>query len=319
MKQRSSSAEEVISFNIYFLVWDFYSSCNFVSSEKLASKNLDQNSLGRVQDADIILSPDRLHFLVKEPKLGYFEEVRERLLLDYQNKFPDHMRRINDVLDSYKDDEGQALKEFRVHVPCLHGANIQRWLEFALARKVEIIEIIMFYMSDDCTSYTFPRLSYNTSLLLPGLNSLKQLSLFNIHADDRDVDLFLSEFVLLERLTIGQSERLKKVSILGHSTLKHLDILDCDYLESIEVIGAIELVSLMFYELPKTYILRLDNVPKLIDYATNDPYGDSLADALSSRVPPCVRDQLLHLKMTTLPSISIDKVQTNKHIFSSLN
>ncbi|KAL7154524.1 hypothetical protein ABFS83_03G007300 [Erythranthe nasuta] len=215
-------------------------------------------------------------------------------------KFPNYVKFVDHVLDSYN--KNGILKEFSIHIPSLVGANIGKWIEFALARKVEIMDITMlfYFTSTKMLAYGFPWPS-NMSCL-KGVKSLKELTLDTVDLRNRDIQLLISNFIFLERLSILQSRELRKVAIVGHLglKLKHLEVSNCRNVESIEICDATSLVSLRCYRLSFTYILRLDNVPRFTVFDTSDEYCDTLANVLP-RIPSSIHDQLLQLKLTTTP------------------
>ncbi|KAK6162103.1 hypothetical protein DH2020_001944 [Rehmannia glutinosa] len=69
-------------------------------------------------------------------------------------------------------------------------------------------------------------------------------------------------------------------------------------LQSIEICNMMNLVSLRCYGLPSTYVLRISNVPKLIEFDTSDQRDNTLEQVLP-RIPSCILDQLRLLKLST--------------------
>ncbi|KAK6140818.1 hypothetical protein DH2020_025435 [Rehmannia glutinosa] len=221
------------------------------------------------------------------------EEIQEK-------RFPNYINTVNYILDSHK---GSRVKEFRVHMHCLEGANIERWIEFALARKVEIFDLQMHYLVGARRGHYSLGLSNlirtNSGQLLPDLKCLRIMSLSAVHVNDAEVELLLSTSPLLESLSIELSDGLTNVLIVGHSLLlKHLGITYAANLQSIEICNMMNLVSLRCYGLPSTYVLRLSNVPKLIEFDTSDQRGNTLEQVLP-RIPSCILDQLRLLKLST--------------------
>ncbi|KAL7104552.1 hypothetical protein ACP275_08G252400 [Erythranthe tilingii] len=259
--------------------------------------------------------------------LPYFEELgstdEEYLEDEYieflqEEKFPKYVSLVNDILDSYDDVEN--LKEFIVDVPSFEGGNPERWFEFALSStKIEIIEInLTYFFNSDSGFYTFPRLIANMAGL-PGLKSLKELCLKYIHIDDMDFDFLVTKLVSLEKLSIENSERLKKVVVNGGvEKLEELEISDCLYLESVEVSNVMNLVCLKCWgSMVYKYILRLHNVPKLTHFQTSGNLRNSIEQVLSG-ISVSVRDQLLRLKLATNPLFlsirDIPKLKNLKHM-----
>lgn len=123
------------------------------------------------------------------------------------------------------------MKEFRVDASSSERANVGKWLEFALAKEAEIIDI---------------RLTGNHYPLRQTIFDHKELSLGGIDVDNQVLMLLVSSFPLLESLAMSGSLALRNVSIVGHpaSKLKHLRIVGSRKLESIEIDSLMNLVSL---------------------------------------------------------------------------
>ncbi|GFP93925.1 putative F-box/LRR-repeat protein at1g56400 [Phtheirospermum japonicum] len=145
-------------------------------------------------------------------------------------------------------------------------ANVERWLEFALGRRVETIDLRM-----RCAD------------LMGGRYSLQ-----------------------LSNLTIEFSKRLINVSVVGQGALlnrlKHLDISYAENLKSIEIRDMINLISFKCYGDRLKYALRLDNLPKLTEFNTREYRDHTLAEVLPT-IPSCIHDQLRVLKVWTTPPL----------------
>ncbi|KAL6493103.1 hypothetical protein OROGR_032862 [Orobanche gracilis] len=238
-----------------------------------------------------------------KPDLGSVEQYLQQV---QEEKFPKYVRMINRFLDLHMG--CGVVKEFRVNVPFLEGADIERWLEFALAREVEIIDINIYGL---LICIEEARIGYyrfglanlirkNGGKLLPGLKSLNKISLSYIQVDDEELHFLLSNSPSLESLSISQSKRLKNVRIVGRSMLKlkHLDISFSRHIESIEVCDMTNLISLRCYLLPSTYVLKINNVPKLSNFSTRDVYQNTLAEILPT-IPSSILGQLQRLDLRT--------------------
>ncbi|XP_073060460.1 putative F-box/LRR-repeat protein At4g15060 isoform X2 [Primulina eburnea] len=218
-----------------------------------------------------------------------------------EKEFPKYIKEIYDFLNS--NNGCGFLKEFRVHLPCLKGANIKTWFPLLLEREVESIDIRMIYHTKSMPGYySVP----SKSLIkkkggglwsFPGLKSLRILSLHSLHVEERDVELFVSNCPVLENLSIVGSYKLKKVSLVGHSKLKRLDICSSRKASLIEVRDMINLVSLTCHKLHRKYSLLLDNVPKLIEFNSDDRVH--LFDHILPGISSCILDQLLQMEVHT--------------------
>ncbi|KAK6160748.1 hypothetical protein DH2020_004129 [Rehmannia glutinosa] len=258
-----------------------------------------------------ILSTRWRHLYTNITRLVFppFEEQRS-LCVEYlqqveEKTFPDYIKMIDRILDSHN--SSHSLKEFRICIPDFKGANIERWLEFALTRAVEIVDIRMtYYLNAEHWPYAFllSTLITNKNGNLPSFKSLKELRLCNLDVDDGEIEILVSNFTLLECLSIERCRKLRNVSVVGHNSmlkLKHLDICSCGYVESVHVANLMNLVSLRCCRLRFTYVVLLDNVPNLVKFNTCDQSRNTF-DLVLSRFPSYILDQLLHLQLeiTTL-------------------
>lgn len=95
-----------------------------------------------------------------------------------KKKFLKYVSMINHTLDSYKGD--RMLKEFKVHMCSLKGANMMRWLEFALAREVAIdirLDHLICFGHHARYSLQLEKLiRIKSRQTLPGLKCLRSLS-----------------------------------------------------------------------------------------------------------------------------------------------
>ncbi|XP_073293296.1 putative F-box/LRR-repeat protein At4g15060 [Primulina huaijiensis] len=237
-----------------------------------------------------------------------------------EKEFPKYIKEIYDFLNS--NNGCGFLKEFRVHLPCLKGANIKTWFPLLLEREVESIDIRMIYHTKSMPAYySVP----SKSLIkekggglgsFPGLKSLRILSLHSLHVEDRDVELFVSNCPVLEHLSIAGSYKLKKVSLVGHSKLKRLDICSSRKASSIEVRDMINLVSLTCHKLHPEYSLLLHNVPKLIEFNSDDQ--EHLVDHILPGISSFILDQLqqieVHMTGKTLLFFSAPLLRNLKHL-----
>lgn len=111
------------------------------------------------------------------------------------------------------------------------------------------------------------------------------------------LSFFVSNCTVLECLSIVGSYKLKKVSLVGHSRLKRLDICSSRKVSSIELRDMSNLVSLTCHKLHPEYSLLLDNVPKLIEFNSDDQ--DHLLGHIFPGISSCILDQLLRVEVHT--------------------
>ncbi|KAH6782835.1 hypothetical protein C2S53_006159 [Perilla frutescens var. hirtella] len=242
-----------------------------------------------------------LNFPPFEPDIIFGRGMFYRSVSEIKERFPKHVKMINDVLDSHR---AEAVKELKMHMYDIEGGDMKKWVEFALTREVEILDINMIDFSDAYVA----RGCYNLGLakLITTCKyrcCLKELTLSSVDVDDQDFDLLISDFLALENLSIRDPGNLKNVSIVGNSKLKHLDISDAA-LESFEVRDLMNLVSLRCHYLPRGCALWLGNIPELIELDTNESgFNTRPHDELFAKIPSCIRDQLQLLRLSTLTSV----------------
>ncbi|KAL7115645.1 hypothetical protein ACP275_04G195000 [Erythranthe tilingii] len=199
-----------------------------------------------------------------------------------------YVKWVNSVLRSHK---STVLKEFRIHFPLNTSGRkkITRWLEFALSRQVQKLELDIQNYHDPCKEYLFPdgflipsSCRDNNPCMLVDFKSLRSLSLKSVGVSDGDINFFLDNCPLLEQLIVHESEKVLHLEICGSSLkLKHLEIVLCSKLESLKV-SVPGLTSLRVTSLDG---LLIENVPMLVDVSVR--CGDDCApirhlfDALS--------------------------------------
>ncbi|XP_012827731.1 PREDICTED: putative F-box/FBD/LRR-repeat protein At3g49030 [Erythranthe guttata] len=204
-------------------------------------------------------------------------QLPDDILVDILSVSPDEVLKIerrkyvkwvNSVLRSHK---STVLKEFRIHFPLNTSGRkkITRWLEFALSRQVQKLELDIHNYHDPCKEYLFPdgflipsSCRDNNPCMLVDFKSLRSLSLKSVSVSDGDINFFLDNCPLLEQLIVHESEKVSNLEICGSSLkLKHLEIVLCSKLESLKV-SVPGLTSLTVTSLDG---LLIENVPMLVD------------------------------------------------------
>ncbi|KAG8379777.1 hypothetical protein BUALT_Bualt07G0124700 [Buddleja alternifolia] len=239
----------------------------------------------------------RLDFDIPKPKKG------TRQLKEFDQKKFDW---INRVLDTHRG--GHSLREFKTRILGLKGVHINRWFEFALKRGVEILDInLELYPNKTHGGHLFPieALIKKYGLRsLRGLRTLKVLSLIHVDLDDRAVELLLSNCNVLERLSLSFSSKLRKVSVVGCPSLKHLEICDQDT-KSIkdQVAKTIEIRDLNLvsfrYRGRREINLIVGHVPKLIEIDVEYSISNAYLKILR-KLSRCIH-QIEHLTLVIDP------------------
>ena len=187
---------------------------------------------------------------------------------------------INHVLNSHR---GRRIKELVVDMHIYECGNFEKWFEFALAKKAEIIRLCG-RLHDEGPFLRLP--------ITNGTECLKDLYLGCIKMTDQDFELLISNCLALECLRIRSSIELQNVSIVGHSKLKHVSLLYVLEVESIVIRGATSLISLAINYLNTRCVVQLSNIPKLTKLNFEDSPNTLLLINLLVQISSCLRDQL---------------------------
>lgn len=229
-----------------------------------------------------------------------FDDVETKVLLDKAEKWFDVEQRkyvdwVNQVVVSH---QGPKIEQFRVvfDLGTEDSASIDRWMEFAAAKKVHRLELDLSSIfacgktwkpiKDLDDIYNFPKLGGGNDFKV-----LTSLRLKAVNIAEQDVLNLLSVCPLLEDLSIVGAPYLRNLRILGggggHSLrLKHLEIRECIRLEHLEVSAARNLVSFthqdksLFGERHYTN-LRFQDVPQLSSISLG--HGDYLEHSVAKR------------------------------------
>lgn len=241
----------------------------------------------------------------------------EDAIKSQERRFRDHVKMIDGVMDSHRG--GRGLKELKMHMYSIKGANFNKWMEFALTKDIETIDIGMHWLPPHWPEST-PRARY--SLGLPrfitsetALRCLKQLSLTRVYTDEQDLELLVSNCVNLETLRIYAGVfALKRMSIEGHPKLRHVDIRSDLNVKSIEIRDLVNLVTLGFHYLSAMCVLDLHNVPNLTQLHTTENGGCNPGHTyVISRIPSCIRCQLQSLHVSS-PDFCMVRIYLFDHL-----
>ncbi|KAG5572371.1 hypothetical protein H5410_062137 [Solanum commersonii] len=122
-------------------------------------------------------------------------------------------------------------KEGMKHINLINNRVIDKCLNFVSSKKkVEIFQLDLSLSKNEDRRYTFPfKLITSFRLNLSPFVSLKVLAFNNIDVDNRVVNFFIFNCLLLEKLSIHESRLLTRVEIVGPScfNLKDLELCHC--------------------------------------------------------------------------------------------
>ncbi|KAL8540148.1 hypothetical protein ACS0TY_001655 [Phlomoides rotata] len=205
--------------------------------------------------------------------------------LDEVEKMKRYFMMAYDFFKSHKH-HIQVIKEFRMRMPipmtysegAFNSNIISMWLDLVSAQEVEIMDIHL-------NSHGHPFVQ-NLNPMYSGFNCLKKLTLTSYVSYNGAI--LLPDSPLLESLSIHHCQSLRYMSVFGHPSLKHLDISYCSNIQSISLCDMINFVSLVCFQLSKSFFLQLKNLPKLTPSTTS---GKSLEQVVL-RIPPRLLDKL---------------------------
>ncbi|EYU41844.1 hypothetical protein MIMGU_mgv1a020988mg [Erythranthe guttata] len=208
-----------------------------------------------------------------------------------------YVKWVNSVIQSH---EAAALKEFRI---CLNLSNlarkaITRWLKFAFARRVQVLELDLsakevFFrrqfshcaFPEELLTQSWGEASSSSKPSSDGsgvdFNFLKVLSLKYVVVTCEAFKLFIRNFPKLERLVVEGTHDLLKVEACGPSlALKHLELSCCENLKTVKV-SAPNLTTLILAKVGVEN-LSIENVPKLVEVSADSRGDGVLAEKILS-------------------------------------
>uniref|UniRef100_M1CJV3 Ubiquitin-protein ligase n=3 Tax=Solanum tuberosum TaxID=4113 RepID=M1CJV3_SOLTU len=211
----------------------------------------------------------------------------------------------------------ERLDQFRISFDLNKFAQhkIDRWLEFAVARQVQRLELDLLDGGDlpqyigSCYNFPVqhfglndydysaqPRLNKLPPLLHNFFKSLKVLLFKSVNLTGEVVEFFIYNCPSLEELTVHASETLVNLQVVGPSVkLKYLSIWYCIALKSLKICDT-NLVTLS--TTLSAARLLLVNVPMLIElHALGFP--TNILDAMLPCISSCVLSQLEVLKINS--------------------
>ena len=197
---------------------------------------------------------------------------------------------VNHFLGEY--DEFLTIDEFRISFDLDESSAevIYSWIQFAITRQVRRLELdllgirpynglssslckkkcrqLLTQKSCGCSPTQF----YLSLLSISPSTFLKELYLKNVCIADEFVRYFLANCPNLERLSVCGARRLVKLRVSRSSSrsLKHLEVVCCIRLETIEICDT-NLISFKYVgRSTKSLMLHLKNVPLLVDVYISD-------------------------------------------------
>ncbi|CAN0892376.1 F-box/LRR-repeat protein At3g03360 [Linum grandiflorum] len=169
------------------------------------------------------------------------------------------------------------LTKFRIYFNLTRKSNsegdIDRWLEFAISKRLESLHLELNVEIRDCVkNYVFPKECWHhikTPAGLHDIRSLRSLRLSYVDVGGEILEHFIANCPVLEELAVKSSSRLKNLKVVGSShsplPLKHLEVRFCRFLASLEVDHTPRLERLIYVGHATPMEIRVGNCPSLVD------------------------------------------------------
>ncbi|KAF3441851.1 hypothetical protein FNV43_RR15766 [Rhamnella rubrinervis] len=169
---------------------------------------------------------------------------------------------VNTVVDQHLG----GIKSLRVCFFLLHEhrIHIDKWIKFAMTSKsLERLELDFSVLAESITHhYRFFHELFSANFV--GFKSLKVISFKSVSVNGKDVEYFLSNAPLLERLAVHDSPDLVRLRVSGQSlALKYLAIMDCWKLKSVEICEIEVLRMTDYFRLKKNFNRRYPVLPNV--------------------------------------------------------
>ncbi|KAF3437571.1 hypothetical protein FNV43_RR20327 [Rhamnella rubrinervis] len=183
---------------------------------------------------------------------------------------------VDSILEQHK---GPKVDYFRVdsfHRNIRYGFTFYKWIQFAMRKRVEKLELRLHYTYNSFESFFWPTTASKLKDHIDddecSFKSLKVLHLENVDVSGELLEYMLSSYPALERLKVCLSKGLVRLRVAGGRkslALKHLNIKACLGIQSVEICGADQVVSFSLDCYYKCEV-RLENVPKLVKVSLYD-------------------------------------------------
>ncbi|KAJ0525644.1 putative leucine-rich repeat domain superfamily, F-box-like domain superfamily [Helianthus annuus] len=164
----------------------------------------------------------------------------------YSSERSKYIEQVNSVIRNY---HHPVVHRFRINFDLcdLNQRVIDEWLQFAVNKKVEILELDLQNIEKDHD----PDSNYDFPLTFPGsrvveLVSLKKLYLNNVTLRDSVLEELLTRSPHLESISIHDSSYLTRIRVVGRClNINHFEIVHCFDLESL-YLSDFDLVSFIY-------------------------------------------------------------------------
>ncbi|XP_062002862.1 F-box protein At4g22280-like [Rosa rugosa] len=195
------------------------------------------------------------------------------------------------------------IERFRVFFKLGHRICIDEWIQFAMRKGVQMLEL-------DFSAYLLiGKYRFSNKLLgisetsglkslcseYVGFKCLKVLDLKTVNVDQEVLEYFLFNCRVLERLSVFDSSTLVNLKVGGHSiALKYLVIQQCKNIKTIEICDA-NLVSFVYDGHVRNLVLS--NLPRLVEVSLSGWYAHDFIEIAFFHLSCCL-SQLEILKLS---------------------
>ncbi|XP_050384369.1 putative F-box protein At3g58860 [Argentina anserina] len=276
--------------------------------------------------ATSVLSKRWRHTWTNITTLDFDDEKNLRRLYELSRICPEgkelkKVRYVDWVDDVFPTHRAPYIERFRVSFDIGPRKSIDEWIQFAMKRGVQILELDFLERPAYSRSSTPVRYSLSQNVFgiekgyglnpscsdIPsdhiGFKSLKVLDLQSVDVTGNVIEDLLSNFQVLERLSVSDSSKLVDLRIINPSTsLKYLMIQRCYKIRRIEIYNA-NLVSFV-YDTGKAFIydpveidLVLKSLPLLVEVSLGAIHSIDFAEVAPQI---CCLSQLETLKLSNL-------------------
>ncbi|CAN1234798.1 Putative F-box/LRR-repeat protein At5g25860, partial [Linum perenne] len=195
------------------------------------------------KSADLVLDFDYINELLAIWLQRVTAECNIQSFIDEERRrFKNWVSRVVSELEQH-DDELRIIK-FRVAFTdqCCSKGEIDRWIKFAISKRVEFLDLSFTLPGESRTSYVFPEDCYNhikTTVGLSQIKSLRSLRLSSVDIREEILEHFIANCPLLEELSLSNSKCITKIRVVGSShsmlQLKRLEVRKCLNVRVVEI------------------------------------------------------------------------------------
>ncbi|CAN0896525.1 Putative F-box/LRR-repeat protein At5g25860 [Linum grandiflorum] len=160
-----------------------------------------------------------------------------RVYINWVNRVLSHLTNVPKV--------NKLRVNFNLKSKCNSEGDIDRWIEFAISKGVEHLDLSFGVMAN---TFFSPDLDYciKTQTSLSNIKHLRSLRLSHVDVKDETVEHFIINCPLLEELALHNAYSLRELRIAGSPALKYLEVTSCQSLTSVTIDQAPSLIRIVY-------------------------------------------------------------------------